>query len=206
MNTRIKIISIAIVIGICCTACSTTTTNSTQGSSLNTESSNNTVSQKTNADSDVTGLKSFYGTWKVKSCIGTSASYALSEDEINSLIGTTITYGSDVFKNGDTKISVSKYEEEHETADQFYENFGIHLTDIEITEDNVNDVFIGVEGEFFGDNFYIKDSNTLVIYYVGVFFEAIRAWSVKCLESLLSKPGQPDIQHLKVYWFDNYFY
>ncbi len=194
MNTRIILLSTVIVIGMLSTACSTTAMNA-QDSSLNTTQSKNTVSMEIdtsadsvietqqveetsalsdNADPAITGVKPFYGTWEVKSRIGTSAAYALSEDEMNGLIGIMVTYGSDVYKNGIAEIDISGYEEEKETSDQFYKNFGIHLTDIGITENTVDNVFVGAEGEFFGANFYIKDLNTLVIYYEGVFFEAIR--------------------------------
>jgi predicted small secreted protein len=120
------------------------------------------------------GGKEFYGNWKTAACIAKSASYALSEEEIQEQIGTIVSYEENLYKKGTAEITLAGYTETTEDSAQFQNNFGISLADIGITEDTAEAVAVGAEGDFFGGTFYIRDSNTLVIYYDGVFFEATR--------------------------------
>lgn len=149
----------------------TTEAATTQNDALDTVASEgNTQTQ----DSDPADSEDFYGSWKIVSKAGTSAAYALSEDEINALIGSTITYGSDVYKNGDSEIAITGYEQKTETADDLYNDFRVQLTDLGVTAETIQSVTVNAEGDFVGSTFFPVDSDTLLIYYEGVFFNATR--------------------------------
>lgn len=168
MNKKINLMTAVIAAGLICTACG-----NTNGIKDTREASSDSA-QVTQPEESQKDSKPFYGDWKVTKRAGESKIYALSEEEISSFIGTTFTYGDKEYKNGSDEIKITSYEEGLETADQFYSDFSIELADIGIEEDSVPTVSLDAESNFFGANIFVKDKDTLIVLYEGVFFEAVR--------------------------------
>lgn len=122
--------------------------------------------------------KSYYGTWKVESVAGTAAAYAMSEEEIQEMLGTSLTYQEDLFLfqfPGKDKydIQIGGYEEEGTlTNEMFEEAYGNTLPNLGVEQEEVTGVQVASEGNVFGFMFYIIDDSTMLVYYEGVFFEA----------------------------------
>lgn len=148
-----------------------------------TESSVDVTTDNTVADAAVDDTTSmtidepdYYGAYQVTGLRGTAAVYAMSDEEIEAEIGKTLSYGPDSldYKEASIDLSPEAYEEVAYPADQLYEDFRIRAFDLGITAEEIRAVSILVEGNFFGNYFFIVDTDTLLIYYEGVFFEAKR--------------------------------
>lgn len=118
----------------------------------------------------------YLGVWEITGCRGTAAVYALSEEEIDGMIGKTVTYEADkFFYDNSEEGGAVLYREEMMTDSRLDEDFGVAYADLGISGSELLHVEAeGVEGNFFGIYFYVVDENTLMIYYDGVFFEAVR--------------------------------
>ncbi len=119
-----------------------------------------------------------YGNWTITRYM-TSGIYALSQEEIQNLIGTTIEYANNYMNSGvdQKKYSVKQYHKELVTAREFDESFklstgddlgiaaiGFDYYELEIEED--------ISYNPFGKFFYQIDAENALIYYEGVFFWA----------------------------------
>ncbi|WP_124065435.1 hypothetical protein [Clostridium sp. E02] len=109
----------------------------------------------------------FYGDYQITACRGTATAYALSQEEIDAVIGSSLNYQANSFNT-----MAAGYEEETYPTDRLYEDFRVKPTDLGITKKEVTVVSVLLEGDFIGGYFYILDENTLLVYYEGVFFEA----------------------------------
>lgn len=118
----------------------------------------------------------YLGTWEITACRGTAAVYAMSQDEIDGMIGRTVTYQADKFYyDGNTEGDAVTYHEEMVTDSQLSEDFNVVFSGLGIADSELLHVEAkGIEGNFFGTYFYVLGENTLMIYYEGVFFEAVR--------------------------------
>lgn len=118
----------------------------------------------------------YYGSFRVTSLKGTAAVYAMSDEEINEKIGKTLSYGADTLVFGEAVIDVTPdaYDMESYPADRFSTDFKITASDLGITAKEVQAVSVLVEGNYFGNYFFVVDSDTLIVYHEGVFFEAKR--------------------------------
>lgn len=116
----------------------------------------------------------YYGDWLITACKGTSAVYALSQEEIDERVGTVITYQPASYSWNGNEMAVQGYEEDTVTREVFQNDFGISLYDLEMTNEEMLSVGVIAEGDLFGGQFYALDKNTLMVYYEGVFFEGVR--------------------------------
>lgn len=194
MNKQLKLMTAVVAAGFISTACGNTNgiTDTTDGAFDSAQMTQEESGKESETTAPVTIVQSeenseksqgsessndskpFYGDWKVTKRVGESKIYALSEEEISSFIGTLFTYGDGVYKNGSDEIEITSYEEGIETADQFYSDFSVQLADIGIKKDSVPTVSLEAKSNFFGANIYVKDKDTLIILYEGVFFEVVR--------------------------------
>lgn len=121
---------------------------------------------------------SYYGTWEITACAGTAVAYALSQEEINDYIEKQIQifYTEDTFIYNGFAMDVPQngYVEEIYTEADLVNDFNVTASDLGITENEILSVYILIEGEFFGSQFYVIDDNSLLVYYEGVFFLAKR--------------------------------
>lgn len=169
------------------TACSSTDTplesNDTSTKEIISESWEETVSESSSEQKDEgllpqQNVPSYYGTWEVTSCAGTSQIYALSQQQIDDCIGKQIFYGENIFISDGLSVEFSgnEYEEEPYPIENF-SDYKISAADFGITKNELLFVNVLVEGNikdnlFLGNYFWVIDDSKLLIYCEGVFFFA----------------------------------
>lgn len=133
-----------------------------------------TASDKTEAVSQKP-VQSYYGKWKVEQYYSSYIT-AVSREEMEALIGAECEYEADYFISGETRLDSPQYSESTETEQEFDEannQSGINFQLLGITADAIRQ--ISIDNSYgFGSVFYVKDENTIMIIYEGVFFEAVR--------------------------------
>ena len=120
---------------------------------------------------------SYLGTWQITS--STFGAYsAMSEEDCSALMGTRFEYFNDyAIYDNQHRLDSPQYIESILTADDFSSIYqGTSLETLGISKDSIQVVAIENAGGF-GDTFYIKDENTLIIPWDGVFFEVQRVSS-----------------------------
>lgn len=110
----------------------------------------------------------------VVSCRGTAYVSALSQEEVDEYIGVTLDYQDNVFLYNGEPIDLPQdgYIEQPYPTEQFAQDFKTQASELGLTMDEVLSVTLNVEGNIFGNYFYVLDDDTLLVYYEGVFFEA----------------------------------
>ena len=117
---------------------------------------------------------SYLGTWQITS--STFGAYsAMSEEDCSALMGTRFEYFNDyAIYDNQHRLDSPQYIESILTADDFSSIYqGTSLETLGISKDSIQVVAIENAGGI-GDTFYIKDENTLIIPWDGVFFEVQR--------------------------------
>lgn len=119
--------------------------------------------------------EAFYGDWKVTSSLGTRDVYAMSQEDIEAMAGTSLKYEEGLFSwNGET-AQVQEYIMETLTAEALEADYQIKLSELGIVASNLTHIEVVTEGDVsFGTQFYVIDDSTLMISSDGVFFEAKR--------------------------------
>ncbi len=120
---------------------------------------------------------SYLGTWQITS--STFGAYsAMSEEDCSALMGTRFEYFNDYAIYDDQhRLDSPQYIESILTADDFSSIYqGTSLETLGISKDSIQVVAIE-NASGIGDTFYIKDENTLIIPWDGVFFEIQRVSS-----------------------------
>ena len=117
---------------------------------------------------------SYLGTWQITS--STFGAYsAMSEEDCSALMGTRFEYFNDyAIYDNQHRLDSPQYIESILTADDFLSIYqGTSLETLGISKDSIQVVAIE-NASGIGDTFYIKDENTLIIPWDGVFFEVQR--------------------------------
>ena len=120
---------------------------------------------------------SYLGTWQItSSTFGTYS--AMSEEDCSALVGTRFEYFNDyAIYDNQHRLDSPQYIESILTADDFSSIYqGTSLETLGISKDSIQVVAIE-NASGIGDTFYIKDENTLIIPWDGVFFEVQRVSS-----------------------------
>ena len=134
--------------------------------------------ETTAPSSDVSSSSpSYWGTWQITS--STFGAYsAMSEEDCSALVGTRFEYFKDYAIYDDQhRLDSPQYCESTQTADDFSSIYqGTSLEMLGIFKDSIQVVAIE-NASGIGDTFYIKDKNTLIIPWDGVFFEVQRVSS-----------------------------
>ena len=120
---------------------------------------------------------SYLGAWQITS--STFGAYsAMSEEDCSALMGTRFEYFNDyAIYDNQHRLDSPRYIESILTADDFSSIYqGTSLETLGISKDSIQVVAIENAGGI-GDTFYIKDENTLIIPWDGVFFEVQRVSS-----------------------------
>lgn len=120
---------------------------------------------------------SYLGTWQITS--STFGAYsAMSEEDCSALMGTRFEYFNDyAIYDNQNRLDSPQYIESILTADDFLSIYqGTSLETLGISKDSIQVVAIE-NASGIGDTFYIKDENTLIIPWDGVFFEVQRVSS-----------------------------
>lgn len=117
----------------------------------------------------------FYGTWQVMDYQSAAIS-ALSADDMESRRGLVIAYQSDSVLLDGEKVNddsfTYKTEENTYDYDSLLEVYGANLGEWWNNISEVTFVTIDSNDNFFGSQFFVVDSDTIWIYYEGVFFLA----------------------------------
>ncbi len=117
---------------------------------------------------------SYLGTWQITS--STFGAYsAMSEEDCSALMGTRFEYFNDyAIYDNQHRLDSPQYIESILTADDFLSIYqSTSLETLGISKDSIQVVAIE-NASGIGDTFYIKDENTLIIPWDGVFFEVQR--------------------------------
>ncbi len=117
---------------------------------------------------------SYLGTWQITS--STFGAYsAMSEEDCSALMGTRFEYFNDyAIYDNQNRLDSPQYIESILTADDFLSIYqSTSLETLGISKDSIQVVAIE-NASGIGDTFYIKDENTLIIPWDGVFFEVQR--------------------------------
>ena len=122
--------------------------------------------------SDTSNL--YYGTWKVTSSICVAPVSAISLEESELYHGTVLKYEEDRFVWKGEIYDAPVYQADTETSDEFAESYNNLLTFSDLGLTGSEATVVAVDCETFGNYFYVKDENTLIISFNGVFFEASR--------------------------------
>lgn len=125
----------------------------------------------------------FYGTWEVKDYqIQVGTQYELSAEDMETFRGVTITFQSDSVILDGKKVSPDHFT--YETDDTAYdydgltEAYGANLGEWWNNVSEVTHITIESDNAFFGDQFFIVDSDTIWVYYEDVFFLA-KGWTYR---------------------------
>lgn len=120
---------------------------------------------------------SYLGTWQITSSTFGAFS-AMSEEDCSALVGTRFEYFKEyAIYDHEHRLDSPQYFESTQTADDFSSIYqGTSLETLGIFKDSIQVVAIE-NASGIGDTFYIKDENTLIIPWDGVFFEVQRVSS-----------------------------
>lgn len=139
-----------------------------------TESSQDTPEISTDDGKNKDSNTVYYGKWKV---IQYYAAYitALSREEMEARIGTEYEYGAEVFISDGQQLDAPQYSQSEVQKADFETDYQGQLTfeQLGITTDTIKQISIDNSYDC-GSTCFIKDDNTILILYEGVFFEAVR--------------------------------
>ena len=161
-------------------------TNSSNNTAVNTASSsvnNNATGNSSNGSSIVKSQEEIYlGQWVIKKTVGYCKVGTYSQDDIKSLIGKKLTFTrgqSTCF--GDNKSDINNeiqkpfYQKSTVPADQFLSKWKVQIsTALGINATSVTEINVTDTSNIAACIFYVKDSNTLILYGGGTFFELDR--------------------------------
>ncbi len=119
----------------------------------------------------------YYGTWEVKDSQSADVS-ALSSDEVSTFVGKCITYQADAVRmDGETaRVGFVTYETDAAASDEasIMEEYRANLGEWWNNVSEVTGITVDSPEAFFGHRFFVVDSDTIWIFYEGVFFLAKR--------------------------------
>lgn len=140
------------------------------------------TAESSNSENEISNMEetdnsfSYYGTWEVKDYQSATVS-ALSSDDMESFRGVMIAYQSDsILLDGENVTANDNFTYETDDAtynyDSLTETYKANLGEWWNNISEVTCVTINSNESFFGDQFFVVDSDTIWIYYEGVFFLA----------------------------------
>lgn len=127
-------------------------------------------------------VPAYFGDWEVTACLGTAPVSALSQEEIDACIGLTMSYGADSFTAEGLTCEFqpgTAYAEDIVTAEAFQAACGLPLEELGVTASMLLHVTVNIEGNvgqnrLLGRDFFVLDSDRLMVYCDGAFFQAER--------------------------------
>ena len=124
----------------------------------------------------------YFGDWEVTACMGTAPVSAMTREEIDACVGLTVSYGADSFTAEGITCEFSPgtaYVEDVITAEAFQAACQLEPADLGVSASMLLHVTVNVEGEpgqnrLLGRDFFVLDSDRLMVYCDGAFFRAER--------------------------------
>ena len=159
-----------------------------------------------------------YGSWTVTGYIVPDGIYALSAEQIDSYIGTSLQYGADYFQSADGNFSVPMYNRELVSWEEFSNLFGNALKNARILSKSIDSYNLDVPGDApFGCFVYLYDSHHGLVFCEGVLFRislqtkplpAADSWQSAYLDIIRDLPSflvcsDPDNYRQKDYYDPN---
>lgn len=159
-----------------------------------------------------------YGSWTVTGYIIPDGINALSADQIDSYIGTSLQYGADYFQSADGNFSVPMYNREVVSWEDFSDLFGNALKNAGILSKSIDSYTLDVPGDApFGCFVYLYDSHHGLVFCEGVLFRislqtkplpAADSWQSAYLDIIRDLPSflvcsDPDNYRQKDYYDPN---
>ncbi|MDP4153536.1 MAG: hypothetical protein Q8865_08900 [Bacillota bacterium] len=145
-----------------------------------TDIQSNAQSSPKNPNADTNKSKGFYGIWKISKTYDTGTVSALTADDINSIIGKKITYSQHSAAIEKNICNTPVYKRNIYSKEDFIFNTKTTLDKIGIEANSVTGIDIYENnGEknlwnSIGNSFFIKNDNTLILSYEGMYFELDR--------------------------------
>lgn len=149
--------------------------NNGAASSNNSSSANMNAANSTNNTANNTGnakgYEAYFGKWKITKSVGTLHIYAMSNDDIKSYIGKTITISKNEFADTNGSVQSPRYEVKTVSGSEFFDETKIKLNAIGVNGDSIRELTIyNPEGKVY-NMIYLLDNNTIVYLWDGVFFQ-----------------------------------
>ncbi|AGK95821.1 hypothetical protein [Clostridium pasteurianum] len=145
--------------------------NNGAASSNNSSSANMNSANSTNNNANVKGYEAYFGQWKITKSVGTVPIYAMSEDDIKSYIGKTITISKNQFADTNGSVQSPRYEVKTVSGSEFFDESKTKLSAIEVNGDSIRELTIyNPEGKAY-NMIYLLDNNTIIYLWDGVFFQ-----------------------------------
>lgn len=122
----------------------------------------------------------YFGDWETLSSPGAAPGCALSQEELDALTGTALSYTGERFTTGGQSWSLSPgaaYAEGIVTAQDFETACQMPLSQLGIDAAMLLHVTVNLQGDepLLGRDFFVLDSDRLLLYHDGAFFLAERA-------------------------------
>jgi len=127
-------------------------------------------------------VPAYFGDWEVTTCLGTAPVCAMSQEEMDACVGLTVSYEADKFTAEGITCEFqpgTAYAEDIVTAENFAAACRTELSDLGVPASMLVHVTVDIQGDIgqnrlLGRDFFILDSNSLLIYCDGAFFQAER--------------------------------
>jgi hypothetical protein len=124
-----------------------------------------------------TGVGSIYGRWKIVRMIPTT-DIQVSTDDVKKYLDLEIVYSEDQFKCGEQTLEHPKYKTARLRSAIFYDQYRAQLKELGITRGSVATIeVLDVHGDRVvnpGAIVFLKNSNTIVTIWDGVYLDALR--------------------------------
>lgn len=127
-------------------------------------------------------VPAYFGDWEVTACMGTAPVSAMSREEADACVGLAVSYGTDSFTAEGITCEFSPgtaYAEDIITAEAFQAACQLEPADLGVSASMLLHVTVNIEGNvgqnrLLGRDFFVLDSDRLMIYCDGAFFQAER--------------------------------
>jgi len=116
---------------------------------------------------------SFYGEWKVQRPIAYCPIFGMDEETIKNFIGKKAIYKFDMAQFDDEICNNPQYKEEVILDKDFFNGFHVYIKKLGITTDSIKVIEVK-DWTNPGSYLIIKDKNSLITVWDGVFFELVR--------------------------------
>lgn len=128
-------------------------------------------------------LPAYLGDWEITAALGNAPSCAMSQEELDACVGLTISYGEDRFTAEGLTCEFlpgTAYSENIITAEEFTAACQLEPSELGVSASMLLHVTVGIQGNIgqnrlLGRDFFVLDSDRLLVYCDGAFFQAERS-------------------------------
>jgi len=121
------------------------------------------------------GIPEYFGKWQLKRILPVTAGGALYQEQAAALIGSWVYYSRNEARVGDKECKNPSYEEVYLSQDEFLVSARVSAKKLGITSSTIQKVLVrdraGNIWDAPGCLFFVRDRDSLVVLYQGIFFE-----------------------------------